>query len=69
MGIHVEKLVCTKCNEKFSLNEKIWKCTCGGLLDIDFKSTFSVDKIKQRKLTMWRYREAIPLLDDNNIIS
>ena len=65
----MEKLVCTECNEKFSLNEKIWKCTCGGLLDIDFKSTFPVDKIKGRKPTMWRYREAIPILDDKNIIS
>jgi threonine synthase len=69
MGIHVEKLVCTKCNEEFPLNEKIWKCECGGLLDIDFKSTFPVDKIKGRKPTMWRYREAIPILDDKNIIS
>ena len=65
----MENLVCTQCNEKFSLNEKTWKCKCGGLLDIDFKSTFPVDKINRRKPTMWRYREAIPLLDDKHIIS
>lgn len=65
----MEKLVCTECNKKFSLNETIWKCKCGGLLDIDFKSTFPLDKIKGRKPTMWRYREAIPLLDDRDIIS
>ena len=65
----MENLICTQCNEKFSLNEKIWKCKCGGLLDIDFKSTFPVDKINRRKPTMWRYREAIPILDDKNIIS
>jgi len=56
MGIHMDRLVCTKCNEKFSLDEKVWKCKCEGLLDIDFKSTFPVDKIKGRKLTMWRYK-------------
>ncbi len=69
MGIYVENLVCTQCNKKFSLNEKIWKCACGGLLDIDFTSTFPVDTIKGRERTMWRYREAIPLRDDKNIIS
>ncbi|UCE73077.1 MAG: threonine synthase [Methanomassiliicoccales archaeon] len=65
----MDRLVCTKCNEKFSLDEKVWQCKCEGLLDIDFKSPFPVDKIKGRKLTMWRYKEAIPLLDDRNIIS
>ncbi|MFB0507609.1 MAG: threonine synthase [Thermodesulfobacteriota bacterium] len=65
----MDGLVCTKCSETFSLNEKIWRCKCGGLLDIDFKSTFPVDKIQRRKPTMWRYREAIPLFDDKNIIS
>jgi len=69
MGIHMDELFCTECKKKFSLNEKIWRCTCGALLDINFKSTFPVDNIKKRKLNMWRYREAIPLLDDNNIIS
>ncbi len=69
MEIDMDRLVCTECNEEFPLNEKIWKCTCGGLLDIDFKSAFPVDKIKGRKPTMWRYREAIPILDDKNIIS
>jgi threonine synthase len=65
----MDGLMCTKCSKKFSLNERIWKCKCGGLLDIDFKSAFPVDRIERRKPTMWRYREAIPLLDDKNIIS
>ncbi|UCD70668.1 MAG: threonine synthase [Syntrophobacterales bacterium] len=65
----MDKLICTKCNKNFPLNEKIWKCRCGGLLNIGFNSTFPVDKIRKRKPTMWRYREAIPVSDDKNIIS
>jgi len=63
------KLICTVCHNRFSLEEKIWKCPCGGLLDIEFHPTFPIDKIKQRKPTMWRYREAIPIAVDSNIVS
>ena len=38
-------------------------------MDIDFQAHFPMDKIRHRKPTMWRYREAIPILDDKNIIS
>jgi threonine synthase len=62
-------LICAKCGQRFPLEEKIWRCTCGGLLDIAFPSHFPMDKIRQRKPTMWRYREAIPLFEDENMIS
>ena len=65
----MSNLICTKCNQKFPLEEKIWKCACGGLLDVDFHPHFPLDKIRQRKPTMWRYREAIPISEDQNIIS
>jgi len=62
-------LICTKCKRRFPLEEKIWQCSCGGFLDIVFQPHFPLDKIRQRKPTMWRYREAIPILEDKNIIS
>ncbi|MCX5907755.1 MAG: threonine synthase [Deltaproteobacteria bacterium] len=62
------KLVCTQCRKDHS-GEKIWKCDCGGLLDIHFQPAFPLDKIRRRKPNMWRYREAIPIGDDHNIIS
>ena len=58
-----------KCSRKFSLGEPVWKCSCGGLLDIQFQPAFPLEKIKKRKPTMWRYREAIPISGDQNIIS
>jgi threonine synthase len=63
------KLICKECKKEYSTDEKIWKCECGGLLDIDFKASFPLDKIKKRKPTMWRYREAIPINKDENIVS
>jgi threonine synthase len=65
----MSNLICTRCNQRFSLEEKIWRCACGGLLDIAFQPHFPLDEIRQRKPTMWRYREAIPIFDDKNIVS
>lgn len=62
-------LICIDCRREYSCEEKIWKCSCGGLLDIDFRPSFPIDKITSRKPTLWRYREAIPLEDDRNIVS
>jgi len=65
----MDKLICMKCNKGFSLNEKIWKCRCGGLLNIEFEPGFPLEKIRHRKPSMWRYREAIPVQHDTNIVS
>jgi threonine synthase len=65
----VRKLTCIKCGVDYSLDEPVWQCTCGGVLEIQFTPSFSLDKIKERKPTLWRYREAIPINDDINIVS
>ena len=65
----MNKLICKKCSAVYSINDKRWKCDCGYMLDIDFQPVFDLEKIKTRQPTMWRYREAIPIGDDANIIS
>lgn len=65
----MNRLICSLCNKEYSLNEKIWKCDCEGLLDIDFKAKFPLEKIKTRQPNIWRYREAIPIDNDSNIVS
>ena len=62
-------LICKKCDATYSLEDTRWKCDCGHILDIEFQPIFDLDKTKQRKPTMWRYREAIPIGDDASIIS
>jgi threonine synthase len=62
-------LICTQCAKRFSMEEKIWKCSCGSLLDLDYQPSFPIDKIKQRKPNLWRYREAIPIREDRHIVS
>ncbi|MBN1464553.1 threonine synthase [candidate division KSB1 bacterium] len=63
------KLICSSCQKSYSENDPRWRCDCGGVLDIQFTPEFDVDKLRRRPFTMWRYREAIPVLHDENIIS
>jgi threonine synthase len=62
-------LFCLKCDAHFPINQTIWRCDCGGLLDICHKAEFPVEKIKACKQNLWRYREAIPVEFDKNIVS
>ncbi len=60
---------CSKCGLAFSQSEASWACNCGGVLDVLHPAEFPLEKIKRRTPTMWRYREAIPIADDSNIVS
>ncbi len=65
----MNKLICSDCKKERLSSEKIWRCDCGGVLDLDFQAHFPIEEIKKRKPTMWRYREAIPIERDENIIT
>jgi threonine synthase len=60
---------CKKCNKTYHVDIIRLKCNCGGVLNLNFRPVFDLDKIKKRKPTMWRYREAIPVNSDKNIVS
>jgi threonine synthase len=57
----MERLVCPQCHATYLEMKTIWRCTCGSPLDLDFKPHFDLERIANRKLNMWRYREALPL--------
>jgi threonine synthase len=63
------KLRCQSCHKEYPSSEPIWNCKCGGLLTLDYHARFPIDRIQKRKTTMWRYREALPIIHDNHIIS
>ncbi|MBW3622496.1 MAG: threonine synthase [Armatimonadetes bacterium] len=54
-------LTCQECKATYPLNDLRWRCDCGGLLDLDFTGQFNREALKDRKPTLWRYREALPL--------
>lgn len=65
----MEGLVCKSCGTTYPLSDPRWRCRCGGLLDLRFRARFDKERILGRKPTMWRYREALPIDDDRNIVS
>jgi len=65
----MNRLICKRCGAAYLLDDSRWKCDCGSFLDIKFDFSFDIKKIQNRKSTMWRYREAIPVIKEENIIS
>ncbi len=64
------KLICSSCGKEYPNTYKGYKCSsCGGLLDLRFDANFPLNEIEKRKPTMWRYREAIPIENDEDIVS
>ncbi|MFH1639580.1 MAG: threonine synthase [Chloroflexota bacterium] len=65
----MNQLYCKTCGATYSLDEPGWKCRCGAVLDIAFEAVFDREKIRSRKPSLWRYREAIPIPEDADIVS
>jgi threonine synthase len=65
----MDQLICSRCEAAYGLDEPRWRCDCGSVLDIEFKPSFDVVSTPFRKPTMWRYREAIPIRDDEHIVT
>lgn len=62
-------LLCASCGKTYPMNDPVWRCLCGGLLDVRFKARFDLNMIIRRKPTMWRYREALPIADEASVVS
>ena len=65
----MNQLVCTACHSTYPLDAPIWRCACGGLLDLQFEARLDRAALADRKPTLWRYREALPLLPEADGVS
>jgi threonine synthase len=65
----MDALVCSSCGKKYGIDQLIWQCNCGGMLDISISSKLPLKRLKHRNQGLWRYREVIPVKDDENIVS
>jgi threonine synthase len=65
----MERFFCPDCHRFYPLSATRWRCDCGSFLDLEFKPAFPIEKILKRPPTLWRYREAIPVLQDGAVVS
>ena len=63
------ELRCLDCGRGYDVNEPVWACACHGVLDLHIKAVFPVKAIRLRRPGLWRYREALPIKRDENIVS
>ena len=63
------EFACIDCGEKYPPSEPRWRCGCGGPLEVAPNAIFARESLEKRPATLWRYREAIPIEDDANIVS
>ncbi|GGH76801.1 threonine synthase [Pullulanibacillus pueri] len=53
--------VCNDCGRSYDPKDLLWRCCCGGLLNVEsFPISFPLKKIQSREASLWRYSEALP---------
>ena len=55
---------CAVCGGIYPLQEKIFRCACGGFLEVQSVSLFDKSKLNLGRRNIWRYREAFGVPDD-----
>ena len=62
-------LICATCHGVAPADTLHWRCTCGGLFDLRLKATFPREAIRNRPPSLWRYREALPLYPECEMVT
>ena len=62
-------LICSKTGKEYAINDLRWKSEADAPLNIRFMPSFDKHAIRVRSANMWRYREALPISFDRNIVS
>ena len=63
-------LTCAACGRGYRLDELAWRCAdCGGVLDLAgfTPAVPSLSALGQRRPTLWRYAEALPIDEPGDI--
>jgi len=66
------RLRCSLCDRLYSFDTRAWRCTCGAPLDVEVLLqgfTLDFEKLRARENTLWRYRELLPIREQNSIVS
>lgn len=61
-------VVCDACGLRRVATAALWRCPCGGVLDLEWRALADVPVAGQDR-GIWRYRDAFPPLTDASIVS
>lgn len=63
------QLICRATGATFDAGEPIWRAGDDGLLDLEMTPQLDRATLSARPMTMWRYREALPIECDDHIVT
>jgi len=71
--MYVSHLSCPKCSATYESEGLVQLCACGSPLLVDYDlskvcAVFKKEMLKDRKPTLWRYRELLPVKKEANIV-
>lgn len=66
MKIYLE---CINCKKKYDANTIIYNCECGGLLEVKYENIKIFKDFKKRKINVWKYKEFLPIIEEDKIVS
>jgi threonine synthase len=72
--MYVSYLECPKCGDKYESEKRIQLCRCGAPLLVRYdlkkvKENFRKEVLTFRKANLWRYRELLPIKNEENVVS
>jgi threonine synthase len=68
-------LRCISCGTEYSINDIVYNCRrCGDLLEVKFDLKELKNKLdetgwRQRRISVWKYKEFLPILDESKIVT
>ena len=70
----IKGLVCSKCKKTYREDEENHLCTCGAPLLVEYDLKQAAKKVTRetfagRPASLWRYRELLPVKDEDNIVT
>ena len=64
------RFLCSLCQKEYPVETREFRCSCGGPFDLAWvPGGLSVSSLRDREPTLWRYREWIPVLEEDCIVS
>ena len=59
--LKLDSYVCATCKQRYPLSSLDWRCSCGGLFELDNWPAFDPARFDSDRQDLWRYRRLLPL--------
>lgn len=64
------RFLCSLCGKEYPIETREFRCNCGGAFKLNWiPQPIPISSLIHRNTSIWRYREALPIVEDKNIVS